>query len=227
MKIPDGKNSATVENTFTEDGRYLAKDQERISHGHFGVAKWSENNNVLVQDGSTTLLQWVVRISFPDNNDDLIRLTYTDTMSMAHGDQEKDGLHYTTPELLKKDLTSVLVEIRSLFVGYSDLSAATGSLFAALRDGSSPARSVNRMDSAMRPMAAVIGREALISVVERTWWMILLPGIRMSRAAVMPMMPANAPVMNVSALKTSVMLCLLAPSALRMPISFRLSSTEM
>lgn len=105
VKIPDGKNSATVENTFTEDGRYTAKDQERISHGHFGVAKWSENNNVLVQDGSTTLLQWVVRISFPDNMDDLIRLTYTDTMSMAHGDQEKDGLHYTTPELLKKDLT--------------------------------------------------------------------------------------------------------------------------
>ena len=117
MTIADGKNSATVENTFTEDGRYLAKDQERISHGHFGVAKWSENNNVLVQDGSTTLLQWVVRISFLDNNDDLIRLTYTDTMSMAHGDQEKDGLHYTTPELLKKDLTSVLVEIRSLLCG--------------------------------------------------------------------------------------------------------------
>ena len=76
VKIPDGKNSATVENTFTEDDRYSAKDQERISHGHFGVAKWSENNNVLVQDGSTTLLQWVVRISFPDNNDDLIMLTY-------------------------------------------------------------------------------------------------------------------------------------------------------
>ncbi len=110
VKIPYKQNSAKVENTFTEDNednKYTAKDNVTISHGSFGVAKWSENQNVQVQDGSATLLQWVVRISYPDDikTTDLDKLTFTDTMSLMHGDQEKDGLHYTTPALLKNGLT--------------------------------------------------------------------------------------------------------------------------
>lgn len=112
-------------------------------------------------------------------------------------------------------------------VCYSDLNAATGSLFAAFLDGNKPASSVSAIERTMSPAAAVIGSDALISLDDNTWWMILLPGISRIRAVTIPMIPANAPVMNVSALKTSVMLCLLAPSALKIPISFLLSSTEM
>lgn len=104
VKIPDGKDSATVENTFNED-KSEAKASVTISHGSFGVSKYSENDDVKVQEGSTTLLTWSARISYPDtlnNSKDLEKLTYTDTMSMKHGNQGKDGLHYTTPELLRQ-----------------------------------------------------------------------------------------------------------------------------
>ena len=104
VKIPNGKDSATVENTFNED-KSEAKASVTISHGSFGVSKYSENDDVKVQEGSTTLLTWSARISYPDtlnNSKDLEKLTYTDTMSMKHGNQGKDGLHYTTPELLRQ-----------------------------------------------------------------------------------------------------------------------------
>ncbi len=58
-----------------------------------------------------------------------------------------------------------------------------------------------------------------------TWLMMKLVGIIRISVTIMPMIPASAPMINVSALKTCPTLRFDAPMARRMPISLRRSST--
>lgn len=108
---------------------------------------------------------------------------------------------------------------------YSARSAVTGSLLAALREGINPPSRVSTTLRAIRIMAETTGREALISVVPAREWIKALPGISRSRVKPMPMSPAQRPMIKVSALNTWEILCLEAPMARRMPISFFRSNT--
>ena len=76
--------------------------------------------------------------------------------------------------------------------------------------------------------AGMKGTDALIAIpsVSPMELIIAFAGMHNSIAAMIPIIPDNAPIINVSALNTCAMFPLDAPSALNMPISLVLSKTE-
>ena len=109
---------------------------------------------------------------------------------------------------------------------HSDLSAATGSFFAAIREGMMPAISVKTMLIRTSIMPARHGRTAVsvsMPVSDRT---IRFSGMHNSIYAIIPIAPAQKPIISVSALNTDEISRFDAPMERRIPISFVRSSTE-
>lgn len=109
---------------------------------------------------------------------------------------------------------------------YSVRNAITGSLFAAFLAGSRPPRMVMTMLIAIRINEDFNGSCAVKPVNPDTFSIIVLIGISAIIDTPIPSSPAQQPMMNVSALNTCEILRLEAPNALRMPISFVRSITE-
>ena len=112
-----------------------------------------------------------------------------------------------------------MINVLTLF--YSVLSASTGSFLAAFPDGIRLAINVNIILNPTNTTALHMGRWALISVVLAAIWIIELIGISSSNAIPTPIIPANKPTINVSALNTWEIFLLDAPIARRIPISLR------
>ena len=104
----------------------------------------------------------------------------------------------------------------------------TGSFLEAADAGMSPPNTVIKMLIPISIRAGMNGTEALISTpsVICMEFITMLAGMHNSIAAIIPMIPDNAPIINVSALNTCAIFPLDAPNARRIPISYVLSSTE-
>ena len=119
----------------------------------------------------------------------------------------------------------LLLNLLFFSYNYSVLSDITGSFLLAILDGTRPANKVRRTEITTNIIAPTIGNldKDEIPVIDFITEFI---GIFKSTVTNMPNTPANNPSINVSALNTRVTSFLLAPIALKIPISFVLSITE-
>ena len=113
-----------------------------------------------------------------------------------------------------------------LCVYYSVLSATTGSFFAAILEGISPAIRVSAMLIKTRAVAPETGRIAdSESISVREWRTMFIGRIRSSDIPI-PSAPATNPTISVSALNTLEISLFEAPTERSIPISFVLYRTE-
>ena len=92
--------------------------------------------------------------------------------------------------------------VKKVFCFYSDLSAVTGSFFAAFFDGISPPISVSITLNTIRISAATGGILALMFSISVSEWIIVFAGISVSNDTPIPRTPDIRPMINVSALNT-------------------------
>ena len=122
-------------------------------------------------------------------------------------------------------LSTVFVPDEDTRNGYSVRRAVTGSFFAAIRLGATPATSDRTTEMSTRPTPAATGTAARFAT-PATCSIIMFTGISSSTVTTMPSTPDTKPMMKVSAVKIRLTSRLLAPMERRMPISFVRSSTE-
>lgn len=113
----------------------------------------------------------------------------------------------------------------SFLYSYSVLKALTGSLLLAILAGISPAIIVRNILIKTNIIPACQGKKAS-TFTPVTDIIILLIGIVSNTVTPIPISPDTKPVMKVSALNTLEISFLDAPIALKIPISFVLSNTE-
>ena len=114
----------------------------------------------------------------------------------------------------------------TLLLVYSVLNASTGSFLLAILDGINPAIIVRTMLITTKIIAAFTGKTAFTVSILVKEWIILLIGILSNSVTTIPKIPAINPTINVSALNTLDISFLDAPIALKIPISFVLSKTD-
>ena len=114
----------------------------------------------------------------------------------------------------------------TLLLVYSVLNASTGSFLLAILDGINPAIIVRTMLITTKIIAAFTGKTAFTVSILVKEWIILLIGILSNSVTTIPKIPAINPTINVSALNTLDISFLEAPIALKIPISFVLSNTD-
>lgn len=102
----------------------------------------------------------------------------------------------------------------------------TGSFFAAIPEGTSPAITVNSMLITINIIAPETGNDAFKLLIPVNWNKIILMIMLNINVRPMPMIPATNPTIKVSALKTLEISVLEAPMDLNIPISLVRSSTE-
>ena len=109
---------------------------------------------------------------------------------------------------------------------YSLLKASTGSFFAAARAGINPPINVSTILIIINTTAEIGTKVADKGMSPVKWCKIaLIIGIKRYEIAI-PKIPDKKPTIKVSALKIEEILCLLAPIALKIPISLVRSYTE-
>ena len=123
-----------------------------------------------------------------------------------------------------KKILYILIEYFYLF--YSVLNANTGSFLAAFFDGIIPPINVKITLNIISTIAAGIGSTAVISGFPVTACITALIGIINNSETPIPIIPANNPTINVSALNIDEIFLFDAPIALKTPISFVLSNTD-
>ena len=111
-----------------------------------------------------------------------------------------------------------------LYKHYSVLKAVTGSCFAAFLDGINPPINVRITLNITSIVPPLNGSTAVMSVF--ILCIIKLIGISNNKVTPIPIKPDNNPTINVSALNIEDIFFLDAPIALKIPISFVLSNTE-
>ena len=114
----------------------------------------------------------------------------------------------------------------TLLLVYSVLNASTGSFLLAILDGINPAIIVRTMLITTKIIAAFTGKTAFTVSILVKEWIILLIGMLSNSVTTIPKIPAINPTINVSALNTLDISFLEAPIALKIPISFVLSNTD-
>ena len=102
---------------------------------------------------------------------------------------------------------------------YSVLNAATGFFLLAILEGISPETTVNRTLNSIKDIALQNDKLAILSILVSAETIIFI-GTHINKVVPTPRIPAINPSIIVSALKTVATSFLLAPIALKIPISF-------
>ena len=113
----------------------------------------------------------------------------------------------------------------SMIYNYSVLRATTGSFLLAYLDGINPDITVKIMLIKTNIIAEFIGKVATLFIPAKLFIIIFI-GIFRSKVITIPNVPDISPIINVSALNTRDISFFLAPIALKIPISFVLSKTD-
>ena len=115
------------------------------------------------------------------------------------------------------------ITITKLF--YSVLNASTGSFLLAILEGTNPAITVRSILIITRTIAPIAGNLEIVDIPTMPFIIIFI-GIFKSSVIPIPKSPATSPTIKVSALNTLDISFFDAPIALKIPISFILSRTD-